>query len=108
MTLGLPISTVITIISANITRSAMSISLLATDATKSVEETGITPIQQISDAMAAQFKEIDNTALWWMFREKRNEAQAQFIATKDMNYLHTAKQYQNLMDGCFEAIKQGL
>ena len=70
-------------------------------------ETEITPIQQISDAMAAQFKEIDNTALWWIFREKRNEAQAQFLKTKDMNYLHTAKQYQSLMDGCFEAIKQG-
>ena len=50
---------------------------------------------------------MSNTDMWWIFREKRNEAQAQFLATKDMNYLHTAKQYQSLMDGCFAQIKEG-
>lgn len=45
-----------------------------------------------------------NTTLWWKFREQRNKAQENYKKTGDLNYLHTVKQMQDLMDGCFKEI----
>ena len=52
----------------------------------------------------AGYNRINSVSLWWDFRERRNEAQEKYQKTGDLNYLHTAKQMQSLMDGCFKDI----
>lgn len=57
--------------------------------------------------MAAQFKAIDNTALWWAYRWRRNEALEDYLRLGDEDCKREAERMQSLMDACFEAIKQG-
>lgn len=55
--------------------------------------------------MKAGYNQISTVLLWWDFRERRNQAQALYLKTGDMQYLTQAKYLQGLMDACFNDIK---
>lgn len=48
----------------------------------------------------------DSVELWWLYRERRNDAQELYNKTGDMQYLTQAKYLQDLMDACFADIKE--
>ena len=49
---------------------------------------------------------MDNVELWWFFRERRNDAQALYLKTGDVQYLTQSKYLQGLMDDCYKDIQQ--